>query len=215
MEASIADALAQGGPTLAAMAISSVLVLAIAIERLFAISRAGAVASQVDAKVVEALRKGDREDARRLADALPSPFREIFTAGLDRALGRVRGEAPVAMQRELRRAVSQLRARIWLLGTAGALLPFVGLLGTVLGVMSSFGAIGESGKGGFAVVSAGLSEALIATAVGLFVAIEAVLFFNVLQNLSAGVGRRFALLVDETAELLAASRRDDAGSAGR
>ncbi len=215
MEARIADALAQGGPTLAAMAISSVLVLAIAIERLFAISRAGAVASQVDAKVVEALRKGDREDARRLADALPSPFREIFTAGLDRALGRVRGEAPVAMQRELRRAVSQLRARIWLLGTAGALLPFVGLLGTVLGVMSSFGAIGESGKGGFAVVSAGLSEALIATAVGLFVAIEAVLFFNVLQNLSAGVGRRFALLVDETAELLAASRRDDAGSAGR
>lgn len=215
MEARIADALAQGGPTLAAMAISSVLVLAIAIERLLAISKAGAVASQVDAKVVEALRKGDREDARRLADALPSPYREIFTAGLDRALGRVRGEAPVAMQRELRRAVSQLRARIWLLGTAGALLPFVGLLGTVLGVMSSFGAIGESGKGGFAVVSAGLSEALIATAVGLFVAIEAVLFFNVLQNLSAGVGRRFALLVDETAELLAASRRDDAGSAGR
>lgn len=213
MDPRLAEALAQGGPILPAMAVTSVLVFALALERLLAILAAGRVAGQADTRVVEALRKGDQAEARRLADTLPSPFREIFTGGLDRAMGRVRGDVAVAMQRELRRSVALLRARTWLLGTAGALLPFVGLLGTVIGVMSSFGAIGESGKGGFAVVSAGLSEALIATAAGLFVAIEAVLFFNVLQNLSAGVGRRFALLVDESVELL--GRRDDGPASSR
>jgi biopolymer transport protein ExbB/TolQ len=205
------ELLEQGGPVLVFMGASSVVVLALATERLLATARAGSVAERADKAVVEPLRRGDVEEARRVADTLPSPYREIFTSGLDRAMGRVRGEPAVAMHRELRRMMGVLRARVWMLGTAGALMPFAGLLGTVIGVMASFSAIGSSGKGGFAVVSGGISEALIATAAGLFVAIEAVLFFNVLQNLTGGVGRRYSLLVDEAIELLTARRRDDAG----
>ena len=67
-----------------------------------------------------------------------------------------------------------MKARLWILATAGALMPFVGLFGTVLGVMSSFEAIGETGQGGFAVVSVGISQALVATAVGIAVALEGV-----------------------------------------
>lgn len=208
---SLTDLLEQGGPVLVFMGVSSLLVLALAMERLFATARAGSIAARVDEKVVEPLRKGDIDEARRVAETIPSPFREIFTSGLDRSLGRVRGDPTVAMHRELRRMMGSLRSRVWMLGTAGALMPFAGLLGTVIGVMASFGAIGSSGKGGFAVVSGGISEALIATAAGLFVAIEAVLFFNVLQNLTGGVGRQFSLLVDETIELLSSRRRDDGG----
>ena len=70
--------------------------------------------------------------------------------------------------------------------------------------------IGETGAGGFQVVSTGISAALIATAAGLFVALEAVVFFNLLQNLAGGVVRELSLLVDEALELMETPR---AGSA--
>jgi biopolymer transport protein ExbB len=118
----------------------------------------------------------------------------------------------MAMQRETKRAVATLKAGIWILGTSGALMPFIGLLGTVLGVMGSFQAIGSAGTGGFAVVSAGISEALIATAAGLFVALEAIIFFNYLQNAIGGTARELALLVDELNELLESREAASAGS---
>jgi biopolymer transport protein ExbB len=65
------------------------------------------------------------------------------------------------------------------LGSVGSNAPFIGLLGTVLGILKSFADLGLSAKGGPSVVMAGISEALVVTAVGLAVAIPAVLFFNI------------------------------------
>jgi biopolymer transport protein ExbB len=189
-------------PILVLMLLCSVLIVAIALERWLNLQRAKSAIRRLDEKVVEAARRGDLEEARRLCEGVSTPVREIFTSGLDRALGRVRGLPRVAMNREQKRAIASFRNIVWTLGTAGALMPFVGLLGTVLGVMSSFHAISASGTGGFAVVSAGISAALIATAAGLFVALEAVIFFNYLQNAIAAVARELGLLVDETAELI-------------
>lgn len=200
-------------PLMMLMAASSVVIVAIALERLLVLVRARAGLRRVDDRVVEAARQGNFDEARRLCDGVPSPVREVFSAGLDRALGRVRGEPSMAMAREQKRALGHFKTMVWTLGTAGALMPFVGLLGTVLGVMSSFRAIGESGQGGFAVVSAGISQALIATAVGLFVALEAVVAFNLLQNVGARLARDLALLVDEMNELIHTRRRNDAGPA--
>ncbi len=194
------------GPTLAFMLAVSVVALALALERWLTLWRARAALVRVEEKVLEAARRGDLEESRRHADALSSPIREVFTAGLDRALGRARGEFATAMARESRRAVAQLRGPLWILGSVGALMPFAGLLGTVVGVMGSFEAIGESGQGGFAVVSSGISEALIATAGGLFVALEAVLFFNALGQQVAGVGREINLAIDELGELIRTGR---------
>jgi diguanylate cyclase (GGDEF)-like protein len=117
-----------------------------------------------------ALRAAKREGRNRyrLHDeeiASTSSRRLSLEAGLDRALGAVRGEPGRAMARETKRVGGLLKARTWMLATAGALMPFVGLFGTVIGVMASFQAIGESGQGGFAVVSVGISQALVATAV--------------------------------------------------
>ena len=64
------------------------------------------------------------------------------------------------------------------LGTVGSNAPFIGLLGTVIGVIISFGELGRNPKGGLEVVGPGISEALVATAVGLLVAIPAVVLFN-------------------------------------
>ncbi len=68
------------------------------------------------------------------------------------------------------------------LGSVGSNAPFVGLLGTVLGILKSFADLGLTAKGGPQVVMAGISEALIVTAVGLAVAIPAVVFFNICKN---------------------------------
>ncbi len=209
--AAIKEYLDVAGPTLAFMLLCSVVVVALALERSVAILRARWALRKLDDRVLEAARTGNFEEARRRCDAVSSPWRDVFSGALDRALGRVKGEASMSMAREQKRAIGGLRSGVWILGTAGALMPFVGLLGTVVGVMASFKAMGTSGQGGFSVVSAGISEALIATAAGLFVAIEAVVLFNILQNVIAGVARDLALLVDEMNEIVH-TRRSDAGS---
>lgn len=209
---SLFEFLEKGGPMMAFMGVASILVLAVALERLAAVLRFRQLLRRLDEKVVEALRRGELDEARRLCEGVPSPLREVFASGLDRALGRVRGDFGAAMNREQRRAIGQLRALVWLLGTAGALMPFVGLLGTVVGVMASFQAIGAAGTGGFAVVSAGISEALVATAAGLFVALEAMVLYNALQNAIVTNARELALLVDEAAEILRSRELPRAGT---
>jgi len=72
----------------------------------------------------------------------------------------------------------QLERFLGVLGTLGNTAPFIGLLGTVIGIIKAFQALSASGSGGPNVVSAGIAEALIATAAGLVVAIPAVIFYN-------------------------------------
>ena len=104
--------------------------------------------------------------------------------------------------------VTGLGRGLWILGTPGSLAPYVGLLGTVIGILGSFQAMAQQGAGGFTVVAAGISTALVATAMGLAVAISALLVFNFLStrvtNIANGLARsceRFvqALLYVESA----------------
>jgi len=83
-----------------------------------------------------------------------------------------------AMQRATAAEIERLEERLTSLATLGNISPFVGLFGTVIGIMRSFEAISRSGSGGLASVSAGIAEALVATAAGLFVAIPAVVAYN-------------------------------------
>jgi biopolymer transport protein TolQ len=100
------------------------------------------------------------------------------------------GEAPArptlksldALDRALLRAsgteVSRLEKRVTFLATTASITPFIGLFGTVWGIMSSFQQIGAAGSTSLAVVAPGIADALIATAAGLFAAIPAVYFYN-------------------------------------
>ncbi len=110
-------------------------------------------------------KEGKAMEHRVLSDAL-----SVYNKGADS----VEEIAQASMIRERQRYERSLG----FLGTVGANGPFIGLLGTVIGVIISFGELGRNPKGGLEVVGPGISEALVATAVGLVVAIPAVVLFN-------------------------------------
>jgi biopolymer transport protein ExbB/TolQ len=87
-----------------------------------------------------------------------------------------------AVDRSSLRTVNDLRRGLGALATVGSTAPFVGLLGTVAGIITAFQQMAASGSGGLGTVSAGISEALVTTAFGLVVAIPAVMMFNYLTN---------------------------------
>lgn len=114
----------------------------------------------------------------------PGPEVEVLRAVFD---GAVRG--PAAMEKLVHAALlneqQRMERRIAFLGTMGNNAPFIGLFGTVLGIIRAFRDLSLDVKGGANVVMAGISEALIATAVGLFVAIPAVIAYNYFMRRSA------------------------------
>jgi biopolymer transport protein ExbB/biopolymer transport protein TolQ len=83
-----------------------------------------------------------------------------------------------ALERQAQREAQGMKSGQGVLGTVGSTAPFVGLLGTVMGIVNSFQSMAATGSGGLGTVSAGIAEALITTAFGLLVAIPAVMFFN-------------------------------------
>lgn len=113
---------------------------------------------------------GNAMEHRVVAGAL-----SVYTKGADA----VEEVAKASMLRERQRYERSLG----FLGTVGANGPFIGLLGTVIGVIIAFGELGRNPKGGLEVVGPGISEALVATAVGLVVAIPAVVLFNYFKGL--------------------------------
>src|SRR5581483_1571912 len=87
-----------------------------------------------------------------------------------------------ALERQAQREVATLKRGHGVLATVGSTVPFVGLLGTVMGIVNAFQQMAASGSGGLGTVSAGIAEALITTAFGLLVAIPAVMAYNFLQG---------------------------------
>ncbi len=86
------------------------------------------------------------------------------------------------LQRNADTLAAQLRRGLNVLASVGSVAPFVGLLGTVVGIIDAFRGIAAEGSGGLGAVSAGIAEALVVTAIGLMVAIPAVLMFNYLSS---------------------------------
>lgn len=104
--------------------------------------------------------------------------------------------------RRLAETNAELKKHLWVLGSISASAPFVGLFGTVVGIMDSFEAIGASGKSGFSVVAAGISESLIATAAGIIVAVVALLFYNYLQSRVNSSAQDFRIKMEELMDIL-------------
>ena len=117
----------------------------------------------------------------------------------------VRERAAIALQRVEARAARVMGRGTGILASIGATAPFVGLFGTVWGIMNSFVGIGQAHSSSLAVVAPGIAEALLATAVGLVAAIPAVVIFN---GFSRAIGGYRALLGDASAEVLRHLSRD-------
>ncbi|WP_031435040.1 protein TolQ [Methylomarinum vadi] len=107
-----------------------------------------------------------------------------------------------AMRIELSRELDRLDETLPFLATVGSTSPYVGLFGTVWGIMNSFRALGEIKHATLANVAPGISEALIATAIGLFAAIPAVIAYNRFATRLERLSGRYELFIDEFASLL-------------
>ena len=100
------------------------------------------------------------------------------------------------------REVEKLESNLIVLATVASTAPFVGLFGTVWGIMTSFRSIAASKNTSLAVIAPGLAEALLATAIGLFAAIPALIFFNNLQGVVAKFQARMESFADEFSSIL-------------
>jgi biopolymer transport protein TolQ len=106
------------------------------------------------------------------------------------------------MRIELSRELELLDARLSFLATVGSTSPYVGLFGTVGGIMNSFRSLGNAQQATLAQVAPGIAEALIATAMGLFAAIPAVVAYNRFSNQLDRLSGRYDLFVEEFVVLL-------------
>jgi biopolymer transport protein ExbB len=176
-----------------ALGVMAVASLAVFIERLWWFRRSAAASRRFAALAVPLVEHGQHSDLLRAAEthAKASPLASLLGAGLKTYLGAVRRPSgavgPIElMRRELARrgeaVAAEVRRGMSVLASTGSVAPFVGLLGTVVGIISAFQGIAREGSGGLGAVSAGIAEALVVTALGLVVAIPAVLAFNFLST---------------------------------
>lgn len=167
----------QGGLTLVPLGICSVLVIAVALERLWSYSHLNMLPAELLQRVKDQLRSGQWKLAAATLAEMDNPYARIASASLqyeDASDEEISDTLSMACDAEVDRASRPLP----IVGTIGNIAPFIGLLGTVLGIMTAFAAVAKQNAAGTSVVSAGISEALIATAAGLAVGIIAVIINN-------------------------------------
>lgn len=152
------------------------------------------------------LLRNDLEALRSLCLTHPSlPTARLLMTVLDRLASkdvRLRSRWMEALERKRQLLNAELRQNLWLLGTIASASPFIGLFGTVVGILRSFQEMAKSGSGGFTVVAAGISESLIATAAGIVVAVIAVMAFNAFQTRWSGIVLLIRIYTEELAEIL-------------
>ena len=180
--------------TLTALALFSVYSLSVIGERWWTFRQARAASAGLLTSVLDEVGRGRLQEALTackagrgsyLAAVLSTGLREFLplesaNPGLHAGpeLERFTVSAREAMQRATAAEIERLELRLTTLATLGNISPFVGLFGTVIGIMRAFDAISRTGTGALASVSTGIAEALVATAAGHFVAIPAVIAYN-------------------------------------
>jgi biopolymer transport protein ExbB len=159
--------------------IASVIALAIVIERAVVLGSSRDNVTRLRREIRACLARGDVAGARRRLDASPSFEAAIARAGLD-ADGASSAEERILAEQQVARLA--LERNLGFLGTLGSNAPFVGLLGTVIGVVRAFHELSRSTGQVTAALLSEIGEALIATAVGILVALPAIAFFNFFQR---------------------------------
>jgi len=164
-------------------------------------------------RFLRAFRKAQRlQDVMAVSEQFkPSPLVPVFENGFQEFR---RGQSITAVQRATQIAPSEeltrLERRLTWLATTGAVTPFIGLFGTVCGIIHAFHGLGTAGAATLRAVAPGISEALITTAAGLFAAIPAVIAYNQFTHHMREFGAR---MDDFSLELLNALERSLVGSA--
>jgi biopolymer transport protein ExbB len=170
-----------------ALGLMSVATLAIAVERFITYARAASQSRAFAIATQELLARGQFQEAAEAAGRYKaSHIAPVIRSGLTEYLnvqalsGKIDAHGAVtnAIERTSQRQLALLRRGLAVLATVGSTAPFVGLFGTTFGIINSFQGMAKEGGGGLGAVAAGIAEALVTTAVGIGVAIAAVLLYN-------------------------------------
>lgn len=192
------ELLKAGGVTLALLGVGSLVTWMVIFERYWTFRRIERELQPFHLKLMNALIRRDMSSARELCDQqswLPSSH------AVKRSLEK-NAHWREGLERDRQRLGQELKRRLWLLGTFASSAPFVGLFGTVVGILQAFREMARVGTGGFAVVASGISEALVATAAGILVAVVALLAFNAFQVKLSRILFEIRLQLEEVAETL-------------
>jgi biopolymer transport protein ExbB/biopolymer transport protein TolQ len=192
------------------MFIMSAWSIGVMIDRLMAYSAAQSESRKFAPAVAGALREGKLDEAIKIADRYKkSHLAKVVVAGLQEFRAHdlsadISGEKIEASKRALERAEAivgaELKRGVSSLATIGSTGPFVGLFGTVVGIINAFQGISTQKSTGLGAVAGGISEALVTTAIGLFVAIPAVMMFNYftgrIESFNVEMGNSSSELID-------------------
>ncbi|HUJ36709.1 MAG TPA: protein TolQ [Hyphomicrobium sp.] len=195
---------------MAGLLLASIWSWAIVVEKFFAFRRARAESDRFEHMFWSGQSLDELYTA--LSRTKPITMAALFVAAMRewkrsvegniRALGGIQLRVEKVMDVTISREMERLDRRLLFLATVGATAPFVGLFGTVWGIMTSFQAIAISKNTNLAVVAPGIAEALFATALGLLAAIPAVIFYNKYSADSQAISHRLEAFADEFAAIV-------------
>ncbi len=191
----------------------SFLVWIVIIERILSYRKLGQNLRDFHLQSINLMLRQDWDGLRRFCSENPKlPTSRLTMVALERLFSKdsrlVQGWLE-AVERQRLVVNQELRQNLWILGTIASATPFIGLFGTVVGILRSFHQISVTGSGGFAVVAAGISEALIATAAGIIVAVIAVIGYNTFQTFWGKLVLMVKIQTEEMVEMLGASFTGD------
>ena len=167
-----------GGFTMYILLFCSLLSITILVERVFYYRRRSRTKrAEFMTRIKRALTGGNIEMAKEICRTSNAPFSRVVFSGLG-LHGRYETEISNAMDREITIETIRLERLTSIVGTIGNTAVYIGLFGTVLGIIRAFHDIAAAGAGGMSIVIGGVAEALVCTATGLLVAIPAVIAYN-------------------------------------
>ncbi len=187
-----------GWPILSVLLICSIISIAVILERWVYFRKKKINVKDFLDKIPKVISGG--KDSGAVAATLGEPMLTITRSAL--SAGGSKSGLELSMDRSIRMEIAEMEKFVPLLGTVAGAAPFIGLLGTVIGIIRSFKSIAVAGGGGPQIVAGGISEALVATALGLFVAIPALIFYNYYSTKIRRLTESMEICADEIAELL-------------
>ncbi len=168
------EIIVKGGPVMVPLGVASVVSVAIMVERaLFWLKRAGRVDAE---KVIGFAREGRLDSALKECEKRDSPLLNVLKAGLSGT------EPTLSMEAEAAKELKEMEKGLSTLDTIITLSPLLGLFGTIVGMIQSFGIMSEAGLNKPHAITGGIAEALIATAAGIAVAVMSLVPYNYFRS---------------------------------
>ena len=181
--------------------ICSVVAVAIVIERLVFFSKQHGDSKELLRQLGQRIAVDDLAGAVKICRSDKGMLPKILEFGLQRG-NKNRADITDALSIALMEHLNSLERNLGVIGTIAVIAPFVGLFGTVLGIIHAFDDIAIKGNSSPAVVAAGVGEALVTTAAGLFVAVISVVFFNYFKTRIKAYNQEMIVAANQLAEML-------------